>query len=173
MSNPLPVVVGLGANLGPRRRTLQSAVTELRALSVPAAPFRISSLFETEPVGPAQPMFLNAAVLLSVALKPLDLLDRLQAIEHRHGRVRDVHWGPRTLDLDVLWIDGVAVDHARLRVPHPELPHRAFALLPLLEVRPDALTPEGQPLEAIAAFLSPGGITRVEGPEWGMTASEL
>lgn len=171
MSNPpLSVVVGLGANLGPRRRTLQSAVTALRAISVAGTPFRVSSLFETEPIGPAQPMFLNAAVLFTVALQPLELLDRLQAIEHHHGRVRDIPWGPRTLDLDLLWIEGVAVQHSRLRVPHPELSGRAFALLPLLEVQPNALTPDGRSLAPSAGFLPPGGITRIDGPAWGMVS---
>lgn len=173
MSNTLSVVVGLGANLGARRQTLRSAVEELRDLSVSAGLFRVSSLFETEPVGPAQPLFLNAAALVSVALEPLELLERLQAIEARHGRIRETVWGPRTLDLDLLWIEGCTVEHPRLRVPHPELGRRAFALVPLLEVRPDARMPNGEPWGTRVGALPPGGIARVEGPEWVMSAAEL
>jgi 2-amino-4-hydroxy-6-hydroxymethyldihydropteridine diphosphokinase len=91
--------------------------------------------------GPPQPEYLNAAVLLAFDGAPLELLDALLAIEARLGRVRAERWGPRTIDLDLLWIDGVAVEDARLEVPHPRLRERAFALVPLLEVAPEARDP--------------------------------
>lgn len=166
MSNLLVLVVGLGANLGPRGDTLRGAVGELRQLASPDRPFRVSSLYETEPLGPAQPPFLNAAVLLATSRTPLALLDELQAIEARYGRTRTVRWGPRTLDLDLLWIEGCAVNHGRLQVPHAELLHRAFALLPLLEVAPDAATPDGVALRSVAESLPATGIVRIQGPEW-------
>lgn len=166
MSNPRTLVVGLGANLGARADSLRGAVGELRRLASKERPFRVSSLYETEPLGPAQPRFLNAAVLLSTPLTPLALLDELQAIEARYGRTRTVRWGPRTLDLDVLWIEGTAVSHPRLRVPHSELEHRAFALLPLLEVAPAATTADGLSLRSVAESLPVTGIARIQGPEW-------
>ncbi len=100
----------------------------------------VSRVYETDPVGgPEQPAFLNAAVALAWEGEPLALLDVLQRIEHELGRVRDVRWGPRTIDLDVLWIEGgVRIDDPRLVVPHPRLHERAFALRPLLDVAPDA-----------------------------------
>lgn len=100
-----------------------------------------SRVYETAPWGPPQPDYLNAAVLIETELTPLALLDALLSIERSLGRVRDVKWGPRTLDLDVLWIDGRVVDEPRLRVPHPHLFERAFALRPLLDVVPNARDP--------------------------------
>jgi 2-amino-4-hydroxy-6-hydroxymethyldihydropteridine diphosphokinase len=104
-----------------------------------------SSVYETAPVGgPPQPAFLNGAVLVECTLSPLALLQELQGIEKDLGRTRgpgDVRWGPRLIDLDVLWIDGVALEEPRLVVPHPRLAERAFALVPLLEVAPSARDP--------------------------------
>jgi 2-amino-4-hydroxy-6-hydroxymethyldihydropteridine diphosphokinase len=100
-----------------------------------------SRVYETAPVGPAQPDFLNAAVVALAELRPEELLDALLAIESRLGRARRERWGPRVIDLDVLWIDGVAVDGPRLVVPHPHLRERAFALAPMLELVPAARDP--------------------------------
>lgn len=131
------IVVGIGANLGERLATMQEAV---RRIGLLAPVLAISRVYETAPVGgPEQPPFLNAAIAVAWEGEPLALLDHLQAIEHDLGRVRDVRWGPRTIDLDVLWIEGGAcIDHARLVVPHPRLHERPFALRPLLDVAPDA-----------------------------------
>lgn len=99
----------------------------------------VSRVYETEPVGgPSQPPFLNAAMALAWEGEPLALLDLLQRIERDLGRVRDVRWGPRTIDLDVLWMEGTSVDHPRLIVPHPRLAERAFARVPLHDVAPEA-----------------------------------
>ena len=112
-----------------------------------------SHVYETAPVGKLdQPSFLNAAIAVECALSPLVLLDALLGIERELGRDRSedaVRWGPRTIDLDVLWIEGLALDDARLVVPHPRLVERAFALVPLLEVAPAAKDPRtGQPYAA-------------------------
>jgi 2-amino-4-hydroxy-6-hydroxymethyldihydropteridine diphosphokinase len=131
-------VIGLGSNLGDRRALLAEAV---RALSALGTLGRVSPLYETAPVGPPQPMFLNAALSLTTELLPLALLDALLDVERRLGRVRLERWGPRLVDLDILWIAGAAFDSPRLTVPHPELRRRAFALRPLLDVRPDATDP--------------------------------
>jgi 2-amino-4-hydroxy-6-hydroxymethyldihydropteridine diphosphokinase len=138
-ARPLRAVVGIGANLGDRLAMMRAAVGEMSAF---ASIDRRSRVYETEPVGgPEQPAFLNAAALVSYPGAPLALLDALLAIEARFGRVRRERWGPRTIDLDVLWIDGVVVNDPRLVVPHPRLHERAFAVSPLLEVAPDARDP--------------------------------
>jgi 2-amino-4-hydroxy-6-hydroxymethyldihydropteridine diphosphokinase len=122
---------------------------------------RVSSVYETEPLGPPQPRYLNAAVLLTTALEPEALLDALLRIEASEGRERRERWGPRTLDLDVLWIEGRAVRTARIEVPHPGLKDRAFALLPLLELVPDAVDPlTGQRYAQLA--LDASGVRRLE-----------
>ncbi len=154
---PLRAVIGIGANLGNRAATLRGAAGELARIAVLE---KASAIYETAPVGPEQPDFLNAAVLLRYDGAPLALLDELLAIEARHGRVRAERWGPRSLDLDLLWIDGWIVDEPRLVVPHPRLAERAFALLPLLEVAPDARDPRtGAPYEI------PPGVVRRTGEE--------
>ena len=128
-------VIGAGSNLGARSDNLALGLSRVSAL--PELELRaLSRVFETEPVGPPQPHYLNAAIRVSTPLDALALLDRLLAIEVALGRVRDVRWGPRTLDLDVLWSDQ-PVQHARLHVPHPHLHERTFALAPLLDVAPD------------------------------------
>jgi 2-amino-4-hydroxy-6-hydroxymethyldihydropteridine diphosphokinase len=135
----LNAVVGFGANLGDRLPAMRSA---LAALATVARVERTSHVYETAPVGPPQPAYLNAAVLLAWEGSAEALLDALLAIEAAHGRVRGAErLGPRTLDLDVLWIEGLAVDGERLVVPHPRLRERAFAVVPLLEVAPDARDP--------------------------------
>src|SRR4051795_13232343 len=97
-----------------------------------------SRVYETAPVGKTdQPAFLNAAIAVETELPPLALLDALLGIERDLGRIRseDVErWGPRTIDLDILWMEGVTLNDPRLQVPHPRLEQRAFALIPLLEV---------------------------------------
>ena len=150
------VVVGLGSNLGDRVATLDAAIRALADVSgtrvVRATPYR-----ETAPVGgPSQGPFLNAAVLLETTLSPRALLDALLEIERAHGRVRRVRWGPRTLDLDVLWIDGEVVDEPGLVVPHPRLTSRAFALGPLVELVRDAVDPRtGARYDVALAALGP------------------
>ncbi len=128
----LDAVIGLGSNLGDSRRLLATAALEIERLGRPRGR---SSLYETEPVGPPQPRFLNAALRLDIGLAPDALLEALLGIERRLGRVRNERWGPRLIDLDILWAKGTAVATPALSVPHPELRKRAFALFPLLERR--------------------------------------
>lgn len=133
------VAVGFGSNLGDRIGNLRRA----RAALATFAPVqRASSVWETAPVGgPPQPAYLNAVVLVDWDA-PIDgLLARLVEIERSLGRVRNERWGPRTIDLDILLADGVAVATPGLTVPHPRLAERAFALVPLLEVWTDAADP--------------------------------
>ncbi len=124
-------IVGVGANLGDRERTIHAAIDALGEHHVVA---QISPLYETEPVGPPQPMFLNGAVRIDTTYAPEALLDDLLRIERSLGRVRDQKWGPRTIDLDLLWLSSGEFHSGRLDVPHPHLLERAFALAPLLDV---------------------------------------
>lgn len=151
-------VIGLGSNLGDRRAVLARAADEVARLGRPGPR---SALYETAPIGPPQPMFLNGALALESALEPLALLDALLDIERRLGRVRVERWGPRLIDLDILWTDAGAFDSPRLTVPHPELRGRAFALRPLLDVAPAAADPsDGTPyMRVLAGF---GGDSAVE-----------
>ena len=133
------VAIGLGANLGDRIATLREAASRVARLAPVIAR---SKLWETAPVGgPQQPDYLNAAMLIEWDREPIELLDALLAIEAELGRVREVANGPRTIDLDLLWIDGLEINDARLVVPHPRLHLRAFALAPMLEVVSDAVDP--------------------------------
>ncbi|MGH9149474.1 MAG: 2-amino-4-hydroxy-6-hydroxymethyldihydropteridine diphosphokinase [Acidimicrobiales bacterium] len=131
------VFLGLGSNVGDRRRLLQEAVGSLPDV------VGVSPVYETEAVGgPAgQPAYLNLVVQLETELAPRRLLGICHRLESAAGRIRTVQWGPRTLDVDILVIDGVAVDDPDLTVPHPRLWERAFVLAPLADLAPDLVPP--------------------------------
>ena len=134
--------VGLGANLGPKEVTLLRAV-DLLAAEPGIEGLELSQLRETDPVGEIdQPQFLNGAVALETTLEPRELLAALLRIERELGRVRDgERWGPRTIDLDLLLYGDAVVDEPGLRVPHPHLHERRFALEPLAELEPELRIP--------------------------------
>jgi len=136
--------LGLGSNLGDRLTLLRKAETRLAA--VPGIHILArSSIYETEPVGLMhQPWFLNRVLLIETTLDPHALLDVLQQAEDSLGRTRTVRWGPRTIDIDLLLYDDNTVTSERLKIPHPELPHRRFVLLPLAELDPHARLPDGR-----------------------------
>jgi 2-amino-4-hydroxy-6-hydroxymethyldihydropteridine diphosphokinase len=153
-------VVGLGANLGDRAAALKSAVLALQAHGDVQA---VSDLYEAAAVGPPQPDYLNAAVRLESSLPPQQLLCELLSIERAHGRERRQRWGPRTLDLDLLYSPALLLNEPDLTLPHPELARRAFALTPLLDVAPGALEPRsGERYTDLLASLGPQGLRRVE-----------
>jgi 2-amino-4-hydroxy-6-hydroxymethyldihydropteridine diphosphokinase len=128
---------------------LRSAV---EALAARTPVLSTSAVYETAAVGPPPPAYLNAAALVRWSGAARELLEVALGIEQRLGRVRRERWGPRTIDLDVLWIEGEVVDEPGLVVPHPELLARPFALVPLLELVPDARDPRtGRPLPRLAA----------------------
>lgn len=141
--------LALGSNLGDRLATLQRAV-DLLGAEPGIAPTRCSRVWETHPVGgPPQPDFLNVVIRAEVGLEPLDLLAACQRVETALGRVRDVRWGPRTIDVDVLLLDARVIAHPDLVVPHPRMHERAFVLLPLLDIDPDPVLPDGTHLLAV------------------------
>ena len=128
--------IGLGSNLGESKLTLRRAIELIK--KIPAVKLlRVSSFYETEPWGvEGQPNYLNAAIKISTELEPLKLLDELQRIEVELGRIRLEHWGARTIDLDILLIEGREIFSERLTVPHKFLFARDFALVPLKEIFP-------------------------------------
>lgn len=147
----MDAIVGLGSNLGSREAFLRVAIRLLGAhdhITVCA----VSPPYVTPPLGPPQPDYLNAAVRITTELAPLALLAHLQRVEQTLGRVREVRWGPRTIDLDVLHAFEGPIDEPGLTVPHPGLRERAFALAPLLDVAPE-LGPELGPV--LAALEAP------------------
>jgi 2-amino-4-hydroxy-6-hydroxymethyldihydropteridine diphosphokinase len=130
--------LGLGTNLGDRRGELLRAVTTLEKTGELVG---VSNLYETEPVGgPPQDPFLNIVVALETTQTPEELLVTCQALETTAERVRTVRFGPRTLDVDVLYVEGETRDSASLTVPHPRMFERAFVLAPLRELAPDLVT---------------------------------
>jgi len=147
--------VGLGANLGDARATLAAAAETLGELGEVRA---VSPLYETDPIGlEDQPAFLNAVAVVATPLDPHRLLAALLEIEARFGRERTVRWGPRTLDLDLLAMDGVELDDPQLTVPHPRLAEREFALRPLVDVAPGVRIGGATAAELLTA-LEPQGV---------------
>jgi len=130
-------IISLGSNLGDRAATLASALAALAA-TPDVGVVRASKFYETSPVGGPgfQEPFLNAAAILETTLEPEALLDELQRVENEHGRVREEHWGPRTLDLDLLTYDDLVLHTPRLTLPHPRMSYRKFVLDGLLEIAP-------------------------------------
>ncbi|RDS78859.1 2-amino-4-hydroxy-6-hydroxymethyldihydropteridine diphosphokinase [Dyella monticola] len=145
--------VALGSNLGDSRQHLMDAIQALAALPHTQVLER-SLLYRTPPWGVVdQPDFLNAVVALETALKPHDLLDALLAIERAAGRQRHgERWGPRTLDLDLLHVEGTHMRSERLTLPHPHIADRAFVLLPLHDVAPELVIPgQGKVMDLLRA----------------------
>lgn len=129
--------VALGANLGDRAASLRAALGQM-AEAPGLELLRISSVYETDPVGVTdQPLFLNMAAAVATNLSPAELLEQLLDIERRMGRVRDVRWGPRTIDLDLLLYEDVHIETDALTLPHPRMGERAFVLVPLRDVWPE------------------------------------
>jgi 2-amino-4-hydroxy-6-hydroxymethyldihydropteridine diphosphokinase len=164
---PARAWVGLGSNLGDSVALLGQAAEALSQAPGIAVQAR-SSLYRTPPWGAGgQPDFINAVMLLETTLTPLQLLDLLQGLESRFGRVRDgQRWGPRLIDLDLLLYGQQLVQLPRLQVPHPHMHERAFVLLPLLEIQPDACIPGRGTASDCLAGLDQGGIQRLARPGW-------
>ena len=158
-------VLGLGSNLGDRLEFFRTAARQLQRHTRITG---FSALYETVAWGPAQPDYLNAALRLQTSLEPRALLELQLEIERLAGRVRLERWGPRTLDLDLLFIVGQTVDQPGLTVPHRELTRRAFALLPLLDVVPDARDPHtGRAYSELVTNLDRTGVRELKNSRAG------
>lgn len=143
--------LSLGSNLGDRRQFLAEAVSSLGERVTAVSP-----IYETEPVGgPDQGRFLNLVVQLEIDLTPHELLAVCHRLESAAQRVRQQRWGPRTLDVDIVWIDGVMIDEPDLQVPHPHWAERRFVLAPLRDLAPDLV-------DRSTLDRSQGHVTRVE-----------
>jgi 2-amino-4-hydroxy-6-hydroxymethyldihydropteridine diphosphokinase len=131
-----PAYVALGSNLNQPRDRIAEACAHLAGLADTRLEAR-SRLYRTRPMGPRdQPEFVNAAVGLLTRHSPHAMLDALLAIERRMGRIRGERWGPRVIDLDLVWMAGSAVDDPRLTLPHPGVSMRNFVLYPLSDIAP-------------------------------------
>jgi 2-amino-4-hydroxy-6-hydroxymethyldihydropteridine diphosphokinase len=139
---PVQAYLGLGSNLGDRMANLRRAVALLNREGVRVV--RSSRVYETDPVGPPQPEYLNAVIEAETALVPHDLLRACLAVEQTMGRVRAERWGPRLIDVDVLTYGDERIDDPDLMVPHPRMHERAFVLAPLLELTADPMLPGGK-----------------------------
>jgi 2-amino-4-hydroxy-6-hydroxymethyldihydropteridine diphosphokinase len=154
----VPVAIGLGSNLGDSPRILASALEQLAA-SPEITLTAQSSFYQTAPVGPPQPDYLNACALIATTLSPQALLHTLLAIEQSLGRVRRERWGPRSLDLDLLFYGDLVLTEANLQIPHPRLRDRAFVLVPLAEIAPHWRDPvTGQSIQALCQALDSEGV---------------
>lgn len=145
------VALGLGANLGDRVAALQGAVDLLAPYLRDVA---VSPVYETAPVGgpEGQPDYANAVLVGTTDLSPHELLSRAHDAEDAWHRTREIHWGPRTLDVDVLDFDGLVLDDPDLVLPHPRAHERAFVLVPWAAVAPDAVLPGHGSVAALAVI---------------------
>ncbi len=132
--------VALGSNLGDSRAILEAALETLAATPNIILQAR-SSWYQTKAIGPPQPDYINGCVLLQVQQTPQLLLETLLDIEAKFGRVRTLHWGPRSLDLDLLLFDNIILNTPKLVLPHPRMRQRAFVLMPLSEIAPNWIEP--------------------------------
>lgn len=155
--------VGLGSNLEDPLAQVTRAFDELAELPKTML-IASSAIYSSHAVGPEQPDYINAVALLDTQLSPLALLDALQAIEQAHQRVRIQHWGPRTLDLDLLLYGDHIIDEERLRVPHPYLTQRSFVLYPLADITPNLHLPDGTPLADLLSHCPADGLRRMPSP---------
>ena len=150
--------VALGSNLGDRLANLQEATDRLAdVLGLTVA--RTSRVYETDPVGPPQPDYLNAVLMVETSLSARELLEACLGVEHAMGRERAERWGPRTIDLDVLGYGQEEIDEPGFQVPHPRMHERAFVLVPLLELEADPALPGGRRLADLR--LAPGMLSGV------------
>ncbi len=152
------VYIGLGSNMESPRQHITTAIKALGEIQSTHTN-KVSSLYKSKPVGPQdQNDYINAVAELETSLTPLDLLDKLQAIENEHGRVRNERWGPRTLDLDILMFGDEVINNERLTIPHPEMTNRSFVLMPLAEINADCLIPGKGLLSSLLISIGQDGL---------------
>jgi len=165
MSGEATIYLGLGSNLGERTKNLTAA---LNALAPDVIVEAVSSLYETDPVGPQdQQDFYNAVCRASTSLEPQALLAVVKEIERDVGRVQARHWGPRMIDIDILLYGDKIVTEPDLRIPHQELVNRAFVLVPLAELAADVRHPaQGKAIKELLASVDPSGVRLLERVGW-------
>ncbi|MBV8567808.1 MAG: 2-amino-4-hydroxy-6-hydroxymethyldihydropteridine diphosphokinase [Methylobacteriaceae bacterium] len=155
---------GLGSNIGDKAANVRRAVREIEA-SRAVADLMLSSLYRTAPWGYTdQDWFINACAVGRTSLGPWDLLKLCLKCEARMGRERIIRWGPRNIDIDLLYYDDLKIEEPTLRLPHPQMINRAFVLVPLAELRP-ALVVDGVAITEAIARLDTSGIVRLDEAE--------
>ncbi len=163
MSAPFTTVyVGVGSNLSSPIKQVSLAINALKTITN-CQVTAVSSLYGSKPMGPQdQPDYINAVVELQTSLAPLLLLDELQALENKAGRVRkENRWGARILDLDILLFGDQVIDNDRLTVPHYGMKLREFVLLPLAEINPDLTLPDGEKISELAMNIADNGLVKL------------
>lgn len=164
--------IGLGSNLDDPLRQVNTGLVELDRLSQSRL-LACSGLYRSAPMGPQdQPDYINAVASVETALSAEGLLEALQAIEQAHRRIRHEHWGPRTLDLDILLYGDKVVDTPLLNVPHPGLAERNFVLVPLAEIAPQLSVPGLGRLSLLLEAVNNEGLERVADAEWHGTVPD-
>ena len=159
-SGEVEVAFGLGSNVGAKAENLAKALHVLDAAGI-AYDLRCSSLYRTPPWGPVpQDWYVNACAVGTTILAPFDLLRRIKAAEVALGRVETERWGPRVIDIDILYYGDVALKAPRLTLPHAELMNRAFVLVPLAELRPDRVV-DGMTIAEAARRADSTGVERI------------
>lgn len=133
--------IGLGSNLGKRRNNIDNSISLLARIGDLKVVDK-ASFYETEPVGPVQPWFVNTAIRIETDLEGQRILSLCKEVEKRIGRIDSLNWGPRLVDLDILLVGSEITHVDSLDVPHPEIQNRRFVLLPLVEINPDLVHPE-------------------------------
>lgn len=149
------VYIALGSNLNMPIQQLNLAIQAMADLPDTEIK-KVSSLYQSQPLGPQdQPDYVNAVACLETELSPLALLDALQNIENGQGRIRLRRWGERTLDLDILLYDNQIIHNERLTVPHYDMQNREFVIVPLYEISPELILPDGVSLQQLVKRFSP------------------
>jgi len=156
-----PVYIGLGSNLNEPATQLRRALHQLQQL--PKSQFlTLSNIYQSSPIGPEnQPDYLNAVALVNTQLSPEQLLDCLQHIEQLQQRIRTIHWGPRTIDLDILLFGQQQIHTDRLTIPHAQMHLRSFVLIPLLDIKPNLILPNGITLIELAKSVDQSGLQAI------------
>ena len=153
--------IGLGSNLDFPDTQLRRALSALADLP-DSQLLAQSSFYRSRPMGPQdQADFINAVAAIQTGLEPGQLLQRLQAIESDQGRVRRRHWGPRSIDLDILLFGQLIIDHSELKIPHPGLCERNFVLYPLYEIASELILPDGRPLQQVVEACPMDGLIKI------------
>jgi 2-amino-4-hydroxy-6-hydroxymethyldihydropteridine diphosphokinase len=162
MADAVTAYIGLGSNLDHPRSQVQAALQELDGIRATRL-LKASALYQSAPMGSKdQPDYINAVAAIETSLEPEMLLTQLQQLEASHQRVRKEHWGPRTLDLDLLLYGNELIHSERLTVPHPGLKERNFVLIPLYEIAPDLILPDNHTLAELVKTCSREGLQRLE-----------
>lgn len=157
------VYIGLGSNLDQPLKQVSKALSEISAIKNTTL-VNYSPWYKSVAIGPAQPDFINGVAKVQTSLDAHHFLTQLQNIEQAHQRIRKEHWGPRTLDLDILLWNNETINTERLTVPHAFLKERSFVLLPLNDIAKNLTLPCGQSIEQLTAYSNPQGIEQISTP---------